>query len=51
MDITYALLTFVKLRSYANYDSYNTLLLSEPVCGICVLNEGNRNEFQRALLN
>ncbi len=35
----------VKQRLSENYDSYNNLLLPESVCGIHVLNEGNRIAF------
>ncbi len=34
-----------KQRFYVKYDSCNTRLLPESVCGIQVLNGGNRIEF------
>ena len=39
----------VKQRFYVNYDSCNIPLPPEPVCGIHVLNEGNRIEFYISL--
>jgi len=37
--------TIVKQRLNVKYESYNTPLQPESVCGIHVLNEGNRIEF------